>query len=284
VRLQKGPSPFARQAKNCMTSFFDEVVDCIVSPGKSRKQSGLDLLQHFHEPKETRLGLAKRGFNGHGGADFVGNWIWEALTTEAKALIEVGVLKRVEHLPLFVEGIDKDITSDVTTRIIFEPLARFTKAMVQKYPQFTSGRNKTDFFRRQVWNVAGKEWIEKDLELPVAREKPLLLLPKHWARPQLLMFAGRYYETLVLTHVQEQLGAINPKTGKLEADSKKVLKRKRKFRRGRPTIVRITEEARASEEDLVDRFRVFVEDKYKDLTDDEIKARLRRRRGRKGRS
>jgi len=258
-----------------MTSFFDEIVACVMSPHEEDARRGLDLLQHFNEPKETRLGLSRRGIDGHGGADDVGSWIWDALSSDARALIEVGVLKRVEHIPLFVEGVDKDITSDVTTRIVFEPLANFTQAMVSKYPQFTSGRHETRVFSLQVWSIRRCDWVHKNLELPVAAEKPLLLVPKRWARPRLLMFAGRYYDTSLLSFVQEQLGSVNPRTGKFETDSKKVLKRKKKYKKhGRRTIIRVTEEAQASDEDLVDRFRAFVERKYTALDDDEIDEQL----------
>ena len=89
-----------------------------------------DLLQHFEEPRETRLGYAAAGFSGHGGAAEVGTWIWEALTTELEALLRVGILTQIEDLPLFVEGLAEDITSDLTTRIIFEPLSKFTASMV----------------------------------------------------------------------------------------------------------------------------------------------------------
>ncbi|NKT56397.1 hypothetical protein GS896_27950 [Rhodococcus hoagii] len=74
--------------------------------------------------------LAKSGFSGHGGAEDVGSWIWQALNNDIYALIAVGKLKQIEDLPLFIEGIDKDITSDITTRIIFEALADFTAHMI----------------------------------------------------------------------------------------------------------------------------------------------------------
>jgi hypothetical protein len=66
VRIERGPSPFAGQARKCITSFFDEVLNCVISPGRSETERGLDLLQHFNEPKETRLGLSKEGTDGRG--------------------------------------------------------------------------------------------------------------------------------------------------------------------------------------------------------------------------
>lgn len=94
--------------------------------------------------------MSATGFRGHGGAEVVGSWIWEALNNDVEALVRVGVLKQIEDLPLFVGGVDRDITSDITTRIIFEPLGRFTEHMLNTYPQFTSAEHKVEPYRRQV--------------------------------------------------------------------------------------------------------------------------------------
>lgn len=274
LRIEKGPSPFGREARKSMDSFFDEIVKCVLSRRSAERLRGLELVQHFNEPKETRLGLSRSGINGHGGAEEVGEWIWDALSTDARALIDVGVFKLVEHIPIFVDGIDRDITSDLTTRIVFEPLAKFTQAMVKKYPEFTSGSHRTEVFVRPVWSIRKKTWVEKPLDLPVAAEKPLLLVPKHWVRHRLLMSHGRYYDTSLLSWVQEQLATVNKQTGKLVKDPKRSLKRKRKYKRGRGTILQVTEEAKEGDADLVDQFRAFVDRKYERLDDDEIDRRL----------
>lgn len=274
LRIEKGPSPFGREARERMDSFFNEIVGCVLSPSAAERQRGLDLLQHFNEPKETRLGLSRSGIDGHGGADEVGEWIWEVLSTDAQALIEVGVFKLVEHIPIFVDGIDKDITSDITTRIVFEPLAKFTQAMVRKYPEFTRGTHRTEVYVRPVWSIGKRKWIEKPLDLPVAEGKPLLLIPKYWAQHRLLMSHGRYYGTSLLSWVQDQLAVVSKQTGKLIKDPKWSLKRKRKYKRGRGTILRVTEEASRGNADLVDQFRTFVDRKYYRLDDDEIERRL----------
>lgn len=274
IRLEKGPSPFGRNARKSLDDFFDEIVGCVLSPQSTAQAKGLDLLQHFNEPKETRLGMSKKGINGHGGAGEVGAWIWQVLSTDLRALIGVGVLKRIEHMPIFVFGVDKDITSDLTTRIIFEPLVRFTQAMIEKYPQFTEAPHKTEVVERPVWDRTHHRWLEKELELPIAHNDPLVLIPKHWARGLLLMRSTRYYETSVLRFVQEQFGTVDPKTGKLRADAKRVYKRKRGYGPGAETIRRLTEEAEASNENLVERFEGFARRRYERLDDEEIDRRL----------
>ena len=273
IRIEKGPSPYGRKARESMDSFFDEVVSCVLSANKAEVLRGLDLLQHFNEPKETRLGMSRSGIDGHGGADEVGTSIWTSFSTDARALIEVGIFKRIEHLPIFVDGVDKDITSDVTTRIVFEPLVRFTQAMVQKYPEFTKGTHSTETFTRPVWHLGQGRWEKKALELPVAAGKPLLLVPKHWARPWLLMASGRFYDTALLSYVQDRLAVVN-KDGKVLKDAKDSLKRRKEYRRSRDTILRVTKEASDGKEDLVDRFQGFVDGKYNRLSDQEIDERL----------
>lgn len=275
IRIERGPSPFAGQARKCITTFFDEVLRCVVSQRKSDAETGLDLLQHFNEPKETRLGLSQEGFDGHGGDEDVGTWIWEVLSTDINALIRVGVLKWIEDVPVFVEGIDKDITSDLTTRIIFEPLARFTQAMVNKYPQFTQGSHEVRSFQRPVWSPARTAWRYKPLDLPIAWDKPLLLVPKYWARPHLLMSAGRYYETSLLSYVQESRAVRDRRTGKLIKEPKWRLKERAEFERAQETILRVTKQAKRRQDDLLSRFRDFVDGRYERLDESEIDRRLR---------
>lgn len=272
LRLQSRPGRFAAQANTCTRSFFDEVARCAVSNQQSDAARGLDLLQHFKEPKETRLGLSKKGIDGHGGADDVGRAIWDALSTNINALLSIGILKLIEDVPIFVEGVDKDITSDLTTRIIYEPLAKFTQAMVVKHAQFTKGRHSTDIFDRQVWNPRKLRWEIKQLELPVAEGKPLVLVPRDWVQPHLMMSATRYYETTMLSFVQEDRAVVD-RAGKLVTDPKWVLKKKRELKRGRNTIIRVTQDAQTKQEDLLDRFRSFVDSRYRRLEDEEIDAK-----------
>ncbi|USI92840.1 hypothetical protein [Rhodococcus pyridinivorans] len=263
IRLCHGLGPFAAAANHCTTTFFDEVTACVGATGASVRQRGLELLQRFEEPWETRLGMAAQGFHGHGGAEDVGMWIWNALNTDLEALVRVGILRQIEDLPLFVEGIDRDITSDITTRIVFDPLADFTADVVARYPQFTAGRHRIDTFSRQVWDPHRRQWNQKSVTLPVAGGKPLLLVPRHWARPTLLMSAGRYYETSVLSFAQREQSVITS-NGKILKTPKDVLKTQPGLERGRNTNLAVTQRAHRKDADLVAVFRDFVRAKWAD--------------------
>ncbi|WP_308799546.1 hypothetical protein [Agromyces silvae] len=261
IRLSKGPQPFAAEAVECSDTFLQEVTACVIN-GPAFHRRGEDLLQHFVEPWETRLGMSEEGFHGHGGAAIVGQWIWKTLTDDVEALVRVGVLRQLEDLPLFVDGIDRDITSDLTTRIVFHPLARFTAAMVAAYPEFTAGEHVVKVFRKQVWNPELREWDEVEIALPVADGKPLLLVPKGWARPTLLMSAGRFYETSVLSFAQLEQAVLSSR-GKLLKTPKDELKKQAGLGRGRATNLRVTKRAFDSEQDLLAVFKSFVASRLK---------------------
>ncbi|WP_423058338.1 hypothetical protein [Brevibacterium linens] len=260
IRLRGGPQPFADQAVECLDSFTDEVTASVFSPAPATRSRGKQLLQRFIEPWETRLGMSSSGFRGHGGADDVGDWIWEALTGNIEALVHVGILKHVEDLPLFVEGIDRDITSDITTRLIFDPLARFTEEMLANYPQFTASGHGTVDCHRQVWSPVIRDWTDVKMTLPIANGEPLMLVPQGWARRNLLMNSRRYYETSVLSYAQMEQ-AVRMSDGKLLTMAKDLLKKQPELARGRSTNTRVTLRALDNDADLLATFKAFVASK-----------------------
>lgn len=261
IRLAHGPLPFARDAIDCADSFLNEVIACILSGSIPDMHRGKNLLQHFAEPWETRLGMSEAGYYGHGGADGIGTLIWETMLGDVEALVRLLILKQLEDLPLFVEGVDRDITSDVTTRIVFAPLGRLTESMVAKYPQFTAGTHEVKTVERQVWNPGAREWDVAQFDLPVADGKPLLLVPAGWARPTLLMSAGRFYETAVLSYAQLEQ-AVRTKKGKLLKTPKDKLKEQSGLGRGRGTNLRVTLRAFDHQDDLLAEFKAFVASQY----------------------
>ena len=261
IRLRRSPQPFADEAVNCVDSFFQQVTDSLIAGTDASFIRGRALLQRFSEPWETRLGMAAEGFQGHGGAEVVGTWIWDVLTHDVEALVRVGVFRQVEDLPLFVTGIDRDITSDVTTRIVFGPLARFTAAMVDRYPEFTSRGHHVRSFVKQVWNPSTLEWEEARVVLPVVDGRELLLVPQGWARHTLLMSAERFYNTSILSFAQLEQAVLGA-DGRLLKTSKEILKRQSGLGRGRSTNLRVTLRAFENEQDLLAAFRAFVATRF----------------------
>lgn len=259
VRLQPDPATFGPQAVRSLDTFFDTIRQCVLS---ATSRYGERLLQRFNEPRETRLGMSQGSINGHGAAAKLGSEIWAALAGDLRALIDITVLKRLEHLPLFVPGIDRDITSDITTRIIFDPLAQFTMAMVSRYPQFGGPGHLIRQFTGQMWDPIACVWTDGTWDLPVAAGRPLLLVPAGWVRRNLLMSAGRFYETTLLSWVQLD-GAVVTSDGRLLTTKKDVLMKQAGLERSRNTNKVVTLRAHSEDGDnLVDTFTHFVDDKY----------------------
>jgi len=257
IRLRKSAPPFADHALRCLDTFTKQVTDSIITGTAASRARGEQLLQRFAEPWETRLGMSRRGFRGHGGAEVVGTWIWDVLNNDVEALVRLNVLKQLEDLPLFVEGIDRDITSDITTRIVFDALAQFTAHVVGKYPQFTAGEHRVDTFVKQIWSPDALDWVEAELTLPVAQGRALLLVPNAWARRTLLMSAGRYYETTVLSFAQLEQAVLGS-NGKLIKTPKDQLKKQPGLGRGRSTNLAVTMRAFENGQDILAAFKAFV--------------------------
>lgn len=257
VRLAAGPPPFQADAVRCLDSFFDATKRGVLSRSSSARQAARIKLHAFREPWETRLGMSSTGYHGHGAANDIGDRIWAELTTNLQALVEVCVLKRLEHLPLFVEGVDKDITSDITTRIAFGPLADFTAATVAAFPAFTAGTHTTRKVGRPVWDSTAYTWAVREVELPVADGKPLLLVPHSWVGTSLLIGSTRFYDTSLLSYVQNERAVVLA-DGKVLKTPKPVLMQEAWLKRGRKTHLAITKHAHSRGDDLVEEFERFV--------------------------
>lgn len=267
IRLDSAPAAYVDQAKASMTTYFDTVRDCILRGDEISQARGLKLLQDFPEPWQTRLGLAAKGFRGHGGAEKVGEWIWRTLGTNAEAFRRVAVLNQLEDIPLFVPGVAEDITSDLTTRIVFGPLADFTAQMLETYPQFTAGAQEISQVTTRIWDPVACSWRDADVHLPVANGKELLLVPRNWVRPTLLMHARRFYDVSVLDYIQDTETVYTDK-GRPLKPTKDALKERPGVDGTRRFILGTTLKAGDDGINLVHRFKQFVDGRFNLVPDD----------------
>lgn len=265
IRMGLGPSAFTRAANICTSSFFDVITSAVVSAATADRDRGLDLLQHFEEPRETRLGMSRNGFDGHGGAEGVGQDIWDTLDGDAAVLVRVGVLHQIEDIPMFVPGIDNDITSDLTTRLVFGPLVDFTNDCLTRFPQLAGGTG-VQSFTRQVWNPSSLAWVHRTVRLPTVNGSALVLVPKEWTTRNLLLNATRLYETELLSHVQLERAVRTPK-GKLLKTPKDRLKEDPLLHRGYDTIIRVVEGAHGKGTNIVENFKRWARERYFDRYD-----------------
>ncbi|MEU0083470.1 hypothetical protein [Streptomyces sp. NPDC006274] len=184
--------------KECMTmltTFFDSVLDAVRNGDKTRTR---DLLSQLSEPNETHLGISRgksagRGFGKKMGADFANKL---AESEAAKS----GLIQDLEDTAFFIDGVDKDIISDVTTNIIRGPLIAYTQQMADLFgipleAGVTSG---------PVWNPNTLEWENGFTELPAPDGDKLLLVPKVIVRRAMHMSRGEYYRHHLVPVLQEE--------------------------------------------------------------------------------
>ncbi|MGJ9407363.1 hypothetical protein ACHABQ_13690 [Nesterenkonia aurantiaca] len=261
-RIRLSPTnPWRGQAVAHIDQFFNFVSDAVMSSNPALRTRAKDALTKFREPRETHLGYSARGSQGHGAALKVGNDVWEAFNVDLRALLEVGVLKRLEHLPLFVAGVGRDITSDITTRIIFSTLVNFTTEMVRRYPQLGGGAKGLVDYEVQVWDAGRLEWGSTRVKLPSVDGTALVLVPQGWVGGDLEMSSTRFYETSLLSYMQD-IETIYRGDGRPMYPRKDDLKKRRDLVRGRDTHLAVTQMAHNNDDNLIERFERFVLEQF----------------------
>lgn len=258
IRMRRGTDPHARDAVALIDSFFDDAVASITGGSDDDRARTQRIFEKFAEPWQTRLGMSRYGFHGHGGARTTGHAIYAELSTNARALLEVGHLKRLEHLGLFVEDVGNDITSDITTRITFSALADFTEEMMMRFPPLGSKGVTTS--QHQVWDPAARTWTDRSFTLPAPEGKALILVPRAWTGSSLLMTPTRFYETTMLSYAQQEQTVRLP-NGRLAYPPKWSLKKQHDLRRGRQTHIQVAMRAHEAGDNVVKRFETFVDEK-----------------------
>jgi hypothetical protein len=178
-----------------LQSFFGHVLQCVHRGNDSEAR---DLLASLNEPNETRLGLSRGRSAGHGMGEGLAELFWGALSRSQAA--QSGLLQDLEDVALFVDQIDRDIISDVVTNIIRDPLIDFTITMAGKYDIPT-----VEGITMSVWDRRNACWMERVVPLPMADDRPLLLVPRAFVRRRRGTYsAGKYYDHYVLPFLQQQ--------------------------------------------------------------------------------
>ncbi|MFE9859896.1 hypothetical protein [Streptomyces sp. NPDC005780] len=224
--------------KECIimiTTFFDSVLDAVRMGDKERTTY---LLGNLGEPNETHLGISRgksagRGFGKQMSVDF-------AAKLAASQAAQTGLIEDLEDTSFFLDRVDKDIVSDITTNIIRGPLISYTQQMAGVFgipleEGIESGA---------VWNPRRLEWEQGYTELPVADGEKLLLVPKVIVRRDLHLSRSEYYRNHLAPTLQSE-EAENPGSKLvrvLKDGSRKVYKGdiEKEYGSSKPDVVRET--------------------------------------------
>ncbi|OLT01444.1 hypothetical protein BJF90_32045 [Pseudonocardia sp. CNS-004] len=264
IRMCRKSDPLAGRAHDQLVGFMSEVTHlraCVRADAQAR---GLELLQHLHEPNETRLGMSRHGVGGHGFGAGLGERLWEELRTNVAC--RAAALTRLEDLALFIDDVGDDLVSDMTTRVIFNVLVEFTRQMMLQFPALTVGAT---IERVEVWDPTRTAWTTSDVQLPYAAGRQLLLVPKRWVFWRTVMDPDAFYNRFGTATVQAERTTYK--------DGQRYAPPKWSLREEFPNIKKLnrTQAAKYKQagEDLVVQYRNQVDQRFAPLADSELDRR-----------
>lgn len=186
-----------------LRSFFHSLLSAIKS-GDGKRQR--ELVYPLTEPNETHLGVSVgesrgRGLGGRKRADVLLD------SLRGSRALASGFLEDLEDTALMVDGIDKDIVSDIATCVIRQHLIEYTQQQCEFHEIPTELQESGS-----VWDDATKKWNEGLVLLPRAAGDKLVLVPKSIVRAKLTVDRGRYYRGYLRPYFEADVLA-NPRAG-----------------------------------------------------------------------
>ncbi len=249
-----------------LTSFFTGLIQLRQSQSLADRTRGLSILQRMREPGETRLGYSAAGTNGKGFGNGLGKVLWTAL---GDPLCQQQALTRIEHLPLFLDGVDRDLMSDMVTRVTMDILVDFTQDMMRQYPALATTTTTQDVM---LWDPQKFDWTTRSCQLPFVGGKQLVLIPRSWVTWQPLMHPNPFYNRYTTQAVQDEQTSITPE-GKLDKPYKWQIKA------DNPKIKQFNAERTLKDMSVsnhVQKYQQEVDQAYVPLDADEARSRILR--------
>lgn len=185
---------WSAQASEHIRSFFKQVLDALRDHNTAR---AVGLMSNLREPKETFLGVSQGAPQGRG----VGRGQAQQLigAIRQSRAFATGLLSDLSEMALYVEGIDKDKISDLTTNIIRGLLAEYTAQQCELYDIETRR-----YIGPPMWDINRDNWISKELMLPYIDEDPVLLVPKYIVRRRLSLDSQEFYNKQITDFLIEE--------------------------------------------------------------------------------
>ena len=183
------------EASRTTRNFFQYLVTLLAS---GRITKARTIFRHLNEPNETCLGLSKKEPQGRGIGTTDTDNIFNSLL-ESKA-VETGLVEDLEDCRIFVDGIDKDKTSDMTTNIIRKHLIDYTVQQCNLWNITWTQNVPSGFF----WNRQEREWQNIYTQMLVIDERKILLVPKAIASYRSEYTPQKYYRQFILNYLQHE--------------------------------------------------------------------------------
>lgn len=185
---------WSNECHQTLVAFFQLVIDDIRA---GRGERARRLFLNLREPNETRLGFSARRPQGAGIGNLQADQLYEALRDSAA--VGTGFLSSLEECELLIDGIGRDKISDLTTNIIRGHLIEYTASQCDLH----------GVARQQVplppsFDRNRMAWVAHYAELPVWRNRRILLVPKAIVRYDPAYQHQQYYRQFVLEYLQTE--------------------------------------------------------------------------------
>lgn len=161
------------------------------------EKEAFDLFSYLGEPNETCLGLSSSNPQGRGVGPIDTAKIFAGI--KQSSAIQLDVLEDLEDLRIFVPGIDRDKTSDMTTNIIRGQLIKYTQSQCNLWN--IPMQNAPSGF---VWNRKKLSWETCYTDMLIVNGKKILLVPKSFVSYAKEYTQQKYVQHFVLNFLQEK--------------------------------------------------------------------------------
>jgi hypothetical protein len=169
-------------------------------------------MSHLGEPREAFLGVSRDKPKGRGVGRGQSAQLIRAI--ERSKAYKSGLLSDLSEMALYVDGIDRDKISDLTTNVIRDLLVQYTQQQCDLY-----GISTQSYSGPPLWNVARQNWISREVMLPVIQRDPVILVPKYIVRRRLSIESQEFYnkqitDFLVAEHIRANSSLVHVVKGR----------------------------------------------------------------------
>ena len=183
---------FSILCHSIISSFFEKVIEYIIS---WNRDGALNLLAGLSEPSETHLWFAKW-------TSWSGIWKNKAIDIYEKLkdseAVQTWFLNDLEDTALMIEWIKEDNISDIVTNLIRFQLIKYTQE--QCIMHWIPMRTNTPTWH--YWNNESSDWETSREDMLIVEWKPVILVPKLFARKTLAINFDDFYNFDVLEFEQ----------------------------------------------------------------------------------
>ena len=194
VLIETKKNKWCKEAKEIITSFFDELYKAYKENNRKRKK---ELLLHAREQNATHLGYGS-GSNGKGNT---AEGLLNLFKPLEKLITKIPTIEKDVDLVVLLPGFAEDGLSDLLTNILHKHLNDYTLEQMKKY-----GMKSVKMKKFWSWNLKKACWEELEELVCCVGGKELLLVPKCILRKKYLFGTGQYFSRIIIERIREEGG------------------------------------------------------------------------------